>query len=76
MTFNINDVVQFTENHKWRGCFGFVHEIKPCGGDFRLMIGVPIPEQGTAFIYTKLRDNDIEYVGRPVLALKSEEDDE
>lgn len=34
-------VVQFNENHKWCGCFGFIKEIK---GD-RIMVGVPIPQK-------------------------------
>lgn len=34
-------VVQFNENHKWCGCFGFINEIK---GE-RIMVGVPIPQQ-------------------------------
>ena len=25
-----DDVVQFTENHKWRGCLGIIIEIKNC----------------------------------------------
>ena len=50
-------VVQFNEKHKWCGCFGFVDEIK---GD-RLLVGVPIPQQGTAYIFcTK---NDVDNIG-------------
>ena len=47
-------VVQFNENHKWCGCFGFVNEIK---GD-RIMVGVPIPQNGTAYIFCKKEDID------------------
>ena len=25
------DVIQFNENHKWRGCLGIITEIKDCG---------------------------------------------
>ena len=65
--FQINNVVQFTENHKWCGCFGFVDEIKECGDDIRYMIGVPIPEQGTAFIFSMESENDFKYIGTPVM---------
>lgn len=67
--FSIGDVVQFTEKHKWCGCFGAIVEIKPCGNDVRYMVGVPIPgkNRGTAYIYTRMSDGDIEYVGRAVL---------
>ena len=41
--FDVNDVVQFNENHKWCGCLGIVNEIKNCGEDFRYMVGVPVP---------------------------------
>lgn len=54
--FQINDIVCFRENHKWVGCLGFVNEIKKIkdknGKDtLRLMIGVPVPMQGTAYIF-------------------------
>lgn len=57
----VNDVVQFVETHKWMGCFGFVEEIK----SGRIMVGVPIPEKGIAYIYCK--ENDIEVVGKSAL---------
>lgn len=56
-----NSVVQFNENHKWIGCIGYVKEIK---GE-RIMVGIPIPEQGTAYIYCK--QSDLEYIGEAVL---------
>ena len=28
MRMTVNDVVQFTENHKWCGCFGVITEDK------------------------------------------------
>ena len=65
--YNKNDVVQFTENHKWAASFGIIFEIKDCDGDCRYMIGVPIPQQGTAFIFSMESDNDFEYVGRAIL---------
>ena len=64
----IGDVVQFTEDHKWCGCFGYINEIKRCGdGNIRYMVGVPMPQGGTAYIFTKDMDDDIEYVGKAVL---------
>jgi hypothetical protein len=69
----VGDVVQFTENHKWRGCLGIVSEIKDCGDDIRYLIGVPIPNNdgsvtSTAYIFSMLSENDFEFVGRAVLA--------
>ena len=65
--FRKNDVVQFTEDHKWVGSFGIISEVKDCGDDYRYMIGVPVPQQGTAFIFSMEKDNEFEYIGRAVL---------
>lgn len=47
-----NDVVQFTESHKWVGCFRYVTEVGDSGNSkMRYMIGVPLPMQGTAYIF-------------------------
>ena len=62
---NVNDVVQFTENHKWVGCFGYVEEVKEREHTTRYMIGVPIPSGGTAYIFDN--GNNIEKVGEAVL---------
>lgn len=43
------DVIQFNETHKWTGVLGIVGEIK----QERIMVGVPIPQKGTAYIYCK-----------------------
>lgn len=43
------DVIQFNETHKWTGILGIVGEIK----QERIMVGVPIPQKGTAYIYCK-----------------------
>lgn len=41
----VDDVVQFNENHKWCGCLGIINEIKDCGKNgIRYMVGVPIPQ--------------------------------
>lgn len=61
------EVVQFNERHKWCGCFGFVSEEKPN----RLMVGVPVPQQGTAYIFCT-RD-EVDYIGETDL-LPAEED--
>ena len=55
--FELNDIVCFRENHKWVGCIGFVNEIKKVkdkdGNDtIRLMIGVPCPQKGVAYIFS------------------------
>ncbi|MGN1301532.1 MAG: hypothetical protein ACI4U9_03300 [Clostridia bacterium] len=61
-------VVQFNERHKWCGCFGFVNEEKPN----RLMIGVPMPQQGTAYIFCT--EEDVDYIGETDLLPIGEED--
>lgn len=65
MEIKKNDVVQFTENHKWCGCLGIVEEVKKSGNgvDARLLIGVPVPQQGTAYIFSLLSDNEVERIG-------------
>lgn len=65
--FTADDVVQFNEAHKWCGCLGFVNEVRDCGSDVRYMIGVPLPEQGTAYIYSMASALEFERVGRAVL---------
>lgn len=68
----VNDVVQFTENHKWYGCFGIITENKRVGDKRRYMIGVPIPQQGTAYIFDD--GSNIEYIGKAVLVENREEE--
>ena len=58
------EVVQFNENHKWCGCFGFVNEEKPN----RVMVGVPCPQEGVAYIFCTR--NDIDSIGYTNLVLK------
>lgn len=73
----VNDVVQFNENHKWCGCLGIVREIKDCGENgIRYMIGIPEPQQGTAFIYVMESENAIEKIGKAVLIVKDGEEDD
>lgn len=71
--YRVNDVVQFNENHKWIGCLGIIAEVKDCGDDYRYMIGVPIPERGTAYIFSMEKNAEFEYIGRAVLG-EPEED--
>ena len=68
----VNDVVQFTENHKWCGCFGVITEDKRERDVRRYMIGVPIPQQGTAYIFDD--GSNIEYIGKAVLVEKGDEE--
>lgn len=69
----IGDVIQFNENHKWRGCLGIITEKKDCSNDIRYMICVPIPQQGTAYIYVMQSEFAIEYIGKAVLVAREEE---
>lgn len=70
---NKGSVVQFNENHKWCGSLGIIREVKECGDDMRIMVGVPAPMQGTAFIFVMASENVIEYIGEAVLTIKEEE---
>lgn len=65
--YHKNDVVQFTENHKWCGCLGIIEEIKNCGDDIRYMVGVPIPGSGTAHVFSMSSKNEFEYIGHAVM---------
>lgn len=60
----VGDIVQFTESHKWNGCLGIVEEIKDCKDNgIRFMIGVPVPQQGTAYIFVMSSEFAIRKVG-------------
>lgn len=71
--FRKDDVVQFTETHKWCGCLGIITEVKVCGDDKRYMVGVPIPQKGTAFIYVMESECTIELIGTAHLLLKEDD---
>lgn len=65
--FKKGDIVQFNENHKWCGCLGFVDEVKVCGENgIRYMVGIPVPQQGTAYIFVMDKENAIEKIGRAI----------
>ena len=76
------DVVQFNENHKWCGCLGIITEIKEIHNpdltsddvnDIRYMVGVPIPQQGIAYIFVLASEFAIERIGEARFVLKDEE---
>ena len=54
-------VVQFTEKHKWAGIITEVKEVYN-GADVRYMIAVPIPQQGTAYIFSMESDEEFELI--------------
>lgn len=62
-----NDVVQFTEDHKWMASLGIISDIREQDGDISYLIGVPVPQQGTAYIWSSEPDIEFEYVGRAIL---------
>ena len=70
----INDVVQFNENHKWCGSLGIIAEIKDCGENgIRYMVGVPVPQEGTAYIFVMSTENAIEKIGKAILVPPEED---
>ena len=62
----LNDVVQFNENHNWRGCIGIVVRISAG----KIMVCVPIPSNDgkTGSAYTFCKETEIERIGKAVLA--------
>ena len=56
-------VVQFIENHKWCGCLGIISDTSIDTDSY--LIGVPIPDQGTAYIFAQLEEFEI--IGNAVL---------
>ena len=68
--FKVNDVVQFNENHKWCGCLGIIDEVQ---GD-RYLVGVPVPQNGAAYIFVMDSDDTIEYIGDAVMVSANEND--
>lgn len=71
----IGDVVQFNENHKWCGCLGIITEKKDCGENgIRFMVGVPVPQQGTAYIFVMNSEFAIEKIGKARFVANEKED--
>ena len=56
--FSKGMVVQFIEKHKWAGYLGIITEVKESGADVRYMIAVPVPQEGTAYIFSMESDDD------------------
>ena len=52
-----NMVVQFNETHKWCGCLGIISEAKPDIN--RYLIGVPVPQRGTAYIFAQREEFEV-----------------
>lgn len=71
--FKKNQLVQFNEKHKWCGCIGIINEIKECDDDIRYLIGIPIPEKGTAFIFSMESKKEFELVGIAAFVLSDKE---
>lgn len=69
-----NDVVQFNERHKWCGSLGIVTKITEADNDTLYMIGVPIPQQGIAYIRVLNSEDAVEYIGHAVLTDSEGED--
>lgn len=59
----VGDVVQFNENHKWCGCFGFIDEVSNCGDEIKYLICVPIPKNGIAYIFVMESENAFDRIG-------------
>lgn len=72
--FQKNDVVQFNESHKWCGSLGIITKVTETDKDVMYMIGVPIPQQGIAYIRVLDSENAVEYIGRAVLTDSEGED--
>lgn len=72
--FQKNEVVQFNEKHKWCGSLGIVTKVTEVNDDTLYMIGVPIPQQGIAYIRVLDSENAVEYIGRAILTDSEGED--
>lgn len=81
---NVGDVVQFNENHKWCGSLGIITEKREfhndklqCDGnnDFRYMVAVPSPMQGSAYIFVCQSEFAIERIGEARLVIESGEEE-
>lgn len=64
-----NDVVQFNEKHRWCGCLGIISEKKKD----RYMVGIPIPQKGTAYVFAD--ESELERIGISAFVVKEEADD-
>lgn len=57
MELKQNEIVVFSENHKWVGTIGYIEEIK----ESKYLIAIPDPTQRVVFIFIKKEDaeNDL-----------------
>ena len=57
MELKQNEIVVFSENHKWVGTIGYIEEIK----ESKYLIAIPDPTQKVVFIFIKKEDaeNDL-----------------
>ena len=60
--FSKGMVVQFIEKHKWAGCLGIITEVKESYDDVRYTVAVPVPQQGTAYIFSMESDEEFELI--------------
>lgn len=78
MKISKNDVVQFTEDHKWAGCLGIVSEVRESIHTRRYLISVPAPDNSghssTAYIFDD--GSNIERIGTAVLVPGGDSDDD
>lgn len=75
--FSVGDAVQFNERHKWVGCMGFVSRVNDYGDSYvRYMIGVPVPQQGTAYIFSLEENEEFEKIGTSIFMPSESEEEE
>jgi len=74
----VGDVIQFNKRHKWAGSLGIIEEIKDYAEEptmIRYLVGVPLPNQGTAYVFVYNYENTIEYIGEAVMTVRKDEDE-
>ena len=75
-TIKVGTVVQFNENHKWCGSFGYIARIDDCKQHgIRYQVAVPIPVQGTAYIFVMSTENALDIIGETDLMLRVGDDE-
>lgn len=64
----VGDVVQFNLSHKWSGSLGIISEDKGTQHPRRYLIGVPMPENGAAYVFDD--GSNIEYIGKAIYVMR------
>ncbi len=68
--YEIHDIIQFNENHKWCGCLGITEDIVRYvyngNHTVQYLIGVPVPQKGAAYIFSQ-DAGEFEYIGKAVM---------